>query len=190
MNKWMIWGFSHIFGSTPILKPRPSELAGCFIVTSHRSHWMKKITWREVESKLWMKATSVRCMSWHDLHPKIPWLPNLNPFTYNASFKKLLSAIKARAPNVWRYLGSKTQSTGNQEIGCNNQCGTPTPTAPFQLPPSPELRILRLVSCNNKFFKATNSFCSSTALMKFSQLRWRPQLSDWLGGEAEAWSVR
>ena len=36
---------------------------------------------------------------------------------------------------------------------------------------------LRLVSCNNKFFKATNSDCSSTALMKFLQVRWRPRFA-------------
>ena len=36
---------------------------------------------------------------------------------------------------------------------------------------------LRLVSCNNKFFKATNSDCSSTALMNFLQVRWRPHFA-------------
>ena len=54
MNKWMIWGFSHIFGSTPTYRchPNSSKMRKCH--QSHRSfaHWCWSVRWHPVMASL------------------------------------------------------------------------------------------------------------------------------------------
>ncbi len=54
MNKWMIWGVSHIFGSTPTYRchPNSSKMRKCH--QSHQSfaHWCWSVRWHPVMASL------------------------------------------------------------------------------------------------------------------------------------------